>query len=261
MKKLLYIIFSLPFLFLLLRCEKEKEQLETKEQKFEIYYSYEDTSKQLISDNDSITVDLGDTLLVFVEISDIDTSFINLISSGFETEKMRDLEYSCVAKKTGLGTIAAYSSDLSSDLLTNFFVVIPSVSYTLIIVENSFIIDVENESLETTIHNELEDAYEPDTVSIFNLSCTTIEGGDLQFITNQKDTITGTFTSSNIINMNDILMDFNNYSFNFEVEKYESSRYYRYLKQDLTEEFRTKYPTETINEITVTSLALFSEDY
>ena len=262
MKKLFPIIFLLPVLFLLLRCEDDDEPTTNLEAKIEIYYTYGDSINQPIENKDTITVDLGDTLSVFIELTGIESDAVELAGTdNFEIEKTGDLEYACVAKGTGVGDIAAYSSDLSSNLRKNFYVAIPSFSYLFLIVEEPvFVVDVENESLKTEIEAELEDDA-PNINDRYWLSCDAVDGGDLLVVTDEKDTLDGIFTSSNVIEMTDVTMYYNNSSYNFTLEESEEKGYlWWYLKQDLTEEFRTKYPSETINEVTITTLAVKNKE-
>jgi hypothetical protein len=58
--------------------------------------------------------------------------------------------------------------------------------------------------------------------------------------------------------MNDIAMSYNGSVYNFTLEKATDTQFADgyYLKQDLTEKFRAMYPSETINEVSVSALAI-----
>ena len=261
MKKSLNIILLLSLLFFLLRCKDDDNPVSSIEKSIEIYCSYGDTTGQQVSDNESITVDLGDTLFVSLVTTGIESDSVYLIgTNNFKIEKTGPLEYSCTAPETGEGDIAVYSDNLSSELLSNFFVEIPSFYYTLIVTEEpSFVIGAENEDLKAEIQAELEKSYARDTFDQYVLYCTSVEGGYMQINTyNPIDTITGTFTSTNTLNLSDVSMFYNNTTYSFSVEESDLGYNFRYMKQDLTKEFQTEYPSETINEVSITMLILIN---
>jgi hypothetical protein len=261
MKKSLNIILLLSLVFLLLRCKDDDGPISSTEKNVEIYCTYGDTAGQQVSDNESITVDLGDTLFVSLAVTGIESDSVYLIgTNNFEIEKTDSLEYSCIATETGEGDIAVYSDNLSSDLLSNFFVEVLSFYYTLIVIEEpSFVIDVANESLETKIQAELEKSYARNTFDQYFLYCKSVEGGDLQInVYDTNSTITGTFTSSNVLYLSDITMYYNNATYSFSLEESELGNNNRYLNLDLTKEFQTEYPSETINEVSITMLVLIN---
>ncbi len=256
MKKLFPIVFLLPFVLSLSSCKDKKETVLDIEDKIEIYYTYKDFVRQLLADNDTISVDLGDTLLAFVETTDADAVAFSG-TSNFEIEETGILEYKCVATKAGTGNMAAYSSDLSSGLRMNFFASVPTVSYFFLFVEEPFYtVEVEKESLKNEILAELED-YAPTIYSSYRLTCDAVYGGDLLAVTEEKDTLDGIFTSSDIVEMTDVTMYFDNSTFEFSISEVpEKEGYYKYFIQDLTDVFRQQYPSETINEVSITSLGL-----
>ncbi len=265
----IFILFSILFFFL--SCEKDSEQvnINTGEENIKIYYTYKDSNKQLASDDDTLTISLGDTLslsIEIIEITDIENAELDsvriFITDNFETEETGSYEYLCVAKETGLGAIITLvsGSELPSDLIDYLYVNISYCSYSFLVVEEpSFIIDVGNESLATKIKAELKDNYAPGFIDNYRLTCSTFYGGDLQLITARNDTITGTFTSSDVFEMEDITMNYNNSCYNFTLEQKEEDSDFFYLKQDLTEAFRTKYPTETINKVTINTLSVMNK--
>jgi hypothetical protein len=89
------------------------------------------------------------------------------------------------------------------------------------------------------------------------LICNTLTGGDLQLVTTEKDTIAGTFTMSTVFGLTDVILSYDNATYTCTVEgSAPEPGYYFHLKQDLTGEFLVKYPAETINEITITTLCV-----
>jgi hypothetical protein len=258
MKKYLNIILLLSILFSLLRCKDDNDEtIDSVEKTIEIYCTYGDSTRQQVSDNETITLDLGDTLLISLTITGIESDSVSLSgTNNFEIEKSASLEYSFIATETGEGDIVIFSDDLSSNLLFNFFVEIPPFYYTLIIAEEPIlVIDSEDEDLKAEIQEELKQSYVPDINDRYVLNCTSIDGGILQIYAN--DTITSTFSSSNILDLSDIAMSYNNVIYYCTLEESEWGYYYRYMKQDLTEEFQTEYPSETINEVSITTTVYF----
>ena len=262
MKTFLTIILLTPALFLFYGCEDDDEPVNTGEENIKIYYTYQDEAKQLASDGDTIAVNLGDTLYVSVEIVEDDAfSSVSVSIYNLETEETGDYEYSCVAKEAGIAFITAFAKNSElSDLADYLYVNVTSSSYLLLIVgDPSFTIDVEDESLKAKIKEELEDTYAVIFYDFYTLTCNTATGGDLQLVTAQNDTISGSFTSSDIFTLSDLTMSYDNSSYSFTVEQKETDSDYYYLTQDLTEEFRAQYPSETINEVTITTLALMNK--
>jgi hypothetical protein len=133
---------------------------------------------------------------------------------------------------------------------------VPSFSYRIFTVEEpTFSIDAEPGSLKDAIQTELEDTYAPERIT---LTCNAVTGGDLQLVTVEKETITGTFTTSNVLDLTGFTLYYNNSAYAFTLEKSATEPDYYFLEQDLTEEFRAKYPTETINEVTITTLSVIA---
>ncbi len=259
MKKLINVILFVSILFFCVCCKEDKEE-DTNENgvKLEIYYSYKDSDKQLISQNDTITVNLGDTLSLFVEVTG---EYFGLWGDkSLEIQETGNREYSCVTKKTGIATIGSLAygdTEISDELLFNFFVKVPSITYSYIVFgDPTFVIDIGNENLKNVIQTELEDSCILAFFSYYKLECNTINGGSLLYRTASADTIMGTFSSSNIYNMTDITMNFNGSTYNFTSEEDKESKLINgyLLKLDLTEKFRAKYPAETINEVSITAL-------
>jgi hypothetical protein len=260
MQKFLNITLLLIVFCLLMSCNKDNEP-GTENLKLELYYySPLDTSKHLVSDTDTLAVSLGDTLFLSLDVTG-DYRRYNVFAARFEYEETGDLTYQFIARETGLGYINAFvnsRSDNISDASIDFFVDISSFSYIIVLVEESVLnIDVENESLKSGIQTELEDAYDLEFPGHYTLTCNTFTGGDLQLVTAEKDTITGTFTTSTVFDLTDVTLNYNNSVYTCTLEgSVPDPNYYFLLKQDLTDEFRIKYPSETVNEITITTLCV-----
>jgi hypothetical protein len=265
MKKFLNITLSVSVLCLFVSCSKDNEPEKPEAPKLELYYTYQDTTRHLLFDNDVITINLGDTFSLFADITNITgDNLVILGKNSFEYEKTGDSSYQFAAQKAGLFNMGAftYDQETGEDFITYFDVNVPSFFYEVFTAEDPvFNINVETESLKDAIQTELEDTYAPKFLYLtrITLTCNTITGGDLEFVTAEKETVTGTFTTSNVFDLTDITMYYSNFVYAFTLEKKSDIGPAHYLlKQDLTEEFRAKYPTETINEVTITTLSLIN---
>jgi hypothetical protein len=207
-----------------------------------------------------LALSLGDTLFLSFDVTG-DYRRYSVFAPGFDYEESGDLTYQLIANKAGLAYINAFvnsKSDNISGADVAFFANISVFSYIIVPVEDPVLsVDAENESLERAIQTELEDAYDLAFPGYYTLTCNTFTGGDLQFVTAEKDTITGTFTTSTVFDLTDIAMSYNNSVYTCTIEgSAPDPDYYFHLTQDLTDEFRIKYPAETINEITITTSAV-----
>lgn len=245
---------------LVMSCSDDTES-EIESLKLELYYySRQDTSKHLVAASDTLALSLGDTLFLSFDVTG-DYRRYSVLASGFDYEETGDLTYQLIANKAGLAYINAFvnsRSDNISDAEVVFFAHISAFSYIIVPADEPMLsVDVENESLERAIQTELENAYGPAFPGYYTLTCNTFTGGDLQLVTAEKDTITGTFTTSTVFDLTDITMSYNNSVYTCTIEgSAPDPDYYFHLKQDLTDEFRTRYPAETINEITITTSAV-----
>ncbi len=269
MKPYLNIVFFASFLFLFYECNNDDEPENTGEEYIKIYYTHQDSeNKQLASDDDTIVANVGDTLFVSVEITEEeDAGFSSVqvfVTDNLKTEEVGDYTYRCIASEAGIAFISAYAENsylLLPDLTDNIYVNITAPSYLLLIIEEpSFVIDVEDEGLKTKIEAELEESYAPDFYNFYTLTCNTANSGKLQLVTAGNDTISGIFSSSDVFGLRDITMSYNNSTYSFTLESQKENSGYYYLKQDITEEFRTEYPTEIINEVSITSLAIINKE-
>jgi|GEM_PF-2924234 len=264
MKKFLNITLSVSVLCLFFSCSKDNEPEQPEDPKLELYYAYQDTTRHLLSDNDVIAINLGDTFSIFADITNITgDNLVILGKNSFEYEKTGDSSYQFVAQKAGLFNLGVftYDQETGEDFITYFDVdVSSSFFYEILMMEDPvFSIDTESENLKDAIQTELEDSYVPKSLylTLITLTCSTITGGDLQFVSDEDETALGTFTTSNVLDLTDITMYYNNFAYAFTLEKQSDIGPNHYLsKQELTEEFRAKYPTETINEVTIATSSL-----
>ncbi len=265
MNKLLNIIALSAVLGLSWGCSKDDEPEKSGDASLQLYYSYQDETNQLLSEEDTLTVSLGDTfsLAISVNVTHITDETLTLIgASKFDYKETGDHEYQFITENAGICTLGVYITynQESEALLSKFTVNVPYVSYRLLIYEEPQLnINVGNEDLKEAIQTELEENYTLEFAGLYSLTWNTLTGGDLQLVTAEKDTIAGTFSSSSIEELTDITMNYNNSTYILTLEKSDIGPYYYVLNQNLTEEFRTKYPDETINEVTISSPALMYE--
>ena len=269
-KKVINIISLVLIPFFCVCCKDSNNNSNNEEStnlKTEISYSINGGDKKVISQNDTITASLGDTLIVSVNTNGVNMGLYG--NNNLDIQESGNSEYVCVVKASGITTVGDFtytedssedSSDNSSeDLIFNFFIKASSKKYRYVVIKDpTYVVNVENETLKSTIQTELKSVSPLNIFSYYKLVCTSLQGGELVYITTAKDTISGTFASSNVLKMNDIAMSYNGSVYNFTLEKATDTQFADgyYLKQDLTEKFRAMYPSETINEVSVSALAI-----
>jgi hypothetical protein len=225
------------------------------------YSKFQGSKKYVISKYDTITLDMGDTLSLYVSTTG---KLIGIWGDhNFEIQNKGDDEHYGIAIKACVASVGAFVENANSTgLVASFIVKIPSLIYEYIVVENlSSTVDVGNETLKETIQKDLEKSYIPAYSTDYRLKCDTVNGGDLLLFqysskSTSNDTIRGTFTTSNIKKMADIVMSYNNSTYSFTSERAANYTYGYVLKQDLTKEFRAKYPLENIREVVINSLTM-----
>ena len=260
--KLLNIISLVAALTLSWSCSKDDEPEKPEDANLRLYYSYQDKINQLLSEEDTLTVNLGDSFSLKISVNEIDINnkTLTLIgTSKFDYKETGDLEYQFITEHAGtytLGVFMTYNQE-SEALLSKFVVNVPYLCYRLLIYEElKFNINVGNEDIKEAIQAELEENYTLEFAGLYSLTCNTLTGGDLQLVTAKKDTISGIFSSSGIEELTDITMNYNNFTYMLTLEKSDTGPDYYVLHQNLTEEFQKKYPDEPINEVTISSPAL-----
>jgi hypothetical protein len=259
-RNLFIYLFLLPAFFL--SCKNDKESGPIDEGTLQLSYSKSQKSeKHVISEKDTITLDIGDTLLVYVSTT---SKFIGIFGdTNFEMQDKGNKEYYGIAKKTGVASVGAFAErEDATDLEVSFFIKIPSLIYEYIVVENlSSTVDVENEALKEIIQTELGKSYIPARFTDYRLKCDTVNGGDLLLYkyssgSTSSDTIRGKFTTPDIKEMANMTMSYSGSTYYFTSKKDTLGEKFYIFKQDLTKEFRVKYPLETIREVAVNSLSI-----
>lgn len=260
MKKSISVFYLVLIPLFCVCCKDSKNDDETSDKlETEISYSVNGSDTTLISLNDTITAKIGDTLAISIKTNG---SNLGLYGSGnIDIKDSGNNKYLCILKGAGTATIGGltYDKESSDNILINFFVKVPSIKYKYVVIKDpAFIINVGDESLKSKIETELKNTCPLNIFNYYKLECNSLQGGNLVFITSAKDTINGTFSSSDILKMNDMAMSYNGSVYNFTIEKDTDSKlaYGYLLKMDLTEKFRAMYPSETINEVSVSALAL-----
>jgi len=261
MKSVINAVYFIISLFLCFSCKdsNKNEEVISNNLKTEISYSKNSSDKELLSQNDTITANLGDTINFSISTNGVNMGLFG--DNNIDIQESGDGEYMCIIKSAGTATIGnfTYSEDSSNDLLINFFIKVPTKKYNYVVIKDpTYTVNIGNETLKSTIEKELKDAFPLKLFDRYKLECNALQGGNLVYISTSKDTISGTFTSSNVLKMNDVAISYNGTVYNFTLEKDTDSQlaYGYYLKLDLTEKFRTKYPSETINEVSVSALTL-----
>lgn len=256
-------VYLLAVLSFLSGCEKDADEPEVTDDspKLEVYYSLQSSSeKYSINDLDTIKANLGDTLSISVHYTG--GEFLGLSGgNALEITDEGNGEYTGVVVKSGWSVISAYMDPYvygsTVQLVADYLLDIPTVMYIYgITSEPGITVEPDDDTaVVSSIRAELEAGqYLPVNNAYYILISQAIHGGDLIYRTVDRDSIFGTFTSSDASKLSDITMNYNDREYNFTVEETESSIHYCVLKQDLTTLFKNKYPN--VNEVSVRTSAI-----
>lgn len=260
----------IPSVLLAYSCHKSsdtEEEVEEASSKVKVYYSYNDIEQALLTDKDTITVNLTDTFILNVDIADdyqVMEYFIG-DTKPFDFAEQDNYQYRFTTTESGvlpLSVFVYFGSDVDDYYVTTFYINVPTINYTIFALENpTYTIDVENDELKNNIQADLESGYFLKMWPL-KLECNTTTGGNYQLkLQSETNYSNGTFTTSDASDMTDFEFTYNNQVFSYELSQdyEEDSRFYQY-NQDLTEEFKAKYPEESINEVSLTFKGIRSKD-
>ncbi|MEA5128521.1 MAG: hypothetical protein VB074_10070 [Proteiniphilum sp.] len=256
-------VYLLAVLSFLNGCEEAVDEPEVTDDspKLEVYYSLQNSSeKYSISDLDTINANLGDTLSISIHYTG--GEFLGLSGgNALEVTDEGNGEYTGVVVKSGLSVIRAYMDPYvygsTVQLVADYLLDIPTIMYIYgITSEPEITIEPDDDAVAVnSIRAELETSlYLPVNNTDYILTSRTIHGGDLIYRTVDRDSIFGTFTSSDASRLSNITMNYNDREYNFTVEETASGIHYCILKQDLTALFYDKYPN--MNEVSVKTSAI-----
>jgi len=245
----------------LVGCENNKNELEEVDTtpRLEIFYSIDNTSsdKYSVMHNDTIAVNLGDTLSLYITEYYI-SRFIGVFGdSGVEITGNEDKEYMCVAVNSGVSSVGLYADTEGEGYLdVIFFINISSYKYYFNIISDPVVtIDTEDVTIKSLIQAQLKENMMPVINTSYRLECNAIDGGELLYVT-ASEGFWGTFTTSRIDPITDMTLYYNNLEYSFIIEKIDSDELENayWLKQDLTSVFQDKY--SNVNEVTVKTKSL-----
>ncbi len=246
-------IFLLFLLLGGLGCESDKKEEPENPviENTEIYY-FAGNEKQIISQNDTLSLNLGSTLTIYIDSVDNSNMYTQ---SPIKITENNNYSYDCYAQQSALaGVMLLWNND--SEWMMFYINVLPSLVQYYVL-ETNCTIDVANEALKEMIQIDLENNYIP-LYEIIKLTYTTSNSGNIEIeYKSTEETIKGLFSEDD----SGINMIYNGeehyFSINYVgiigIEEYS-------MTQDLTETFQTKYPTETINRI-LTSTTVLKYEY
>lgn len=263
MKNIFYFFIFLFIALLTYSCNEEEsgnDEPEETTNTVEVYYSYNDSNEVLLADQDTIIVNLTDTFYINVDISDISQVTEYYINTDFPIIEKGNYKYQIPADKSGVYAVLVLVCFESNEPLfcyKTFYYNVPTIDYSIYSAESpTYTIDVENDDLKNGISAELDEKYNLRWRPLI-LTCDTITGGTYELTTLTGATGTGTFTTTNIFDVKDITFSYNNLTFNYSLTLTEGSSVVYLFKQDLTEEFQTEYPDQTINEVSLSFRGVF----
>lgn len=253
------ILFSILLLMFLLSCKNDDTDSSMNNH---IYYSFNESEKQLLNADNIVHGSVGDTFTLYLNSINDPILYFNAMTDSAPVDVIdnRNGEYTINFMKTAwFSVIVKYYSEKNSteEKSFRFYINVQAKDFTYQILNNTCIIDIENDSLKNSISTEIKNSYIPMELSSYKLSYeyydTTKEtaNGSLVYSTIgvENKNYEGTFTKEkNFINM-----QYNGLNFYFTILNQDSVYY---LKQDLTDIFKTKYPGTTINKISISSKVL-----
>lgn len=258
-----FFVYFLLSMFVFMSCDKEvdKEEVIVPAASLEVSYSLKLGYRYNIAQDDTIKATLGDTLTLYVVGYNV-SDFSGIWGDGeIEITDHENKEYTCILTKSGLFSMEAYAVEEDGSLLSVAFTVnILSLDYHIVIASEPVItIDGDDETLKDIIQAELENhTLFPSKYTEYTLKCNTINEGDFICATTSSEEVSGTFTSSNVLTLNDVVLSCDNLEYGFTFEKIESDDggYLYWMEQDFTSMFQNKYPD--VNKVTVRTKSLKS---
>ncbi|PTN07242.1 hypothetical protein [Mangrovibacterium marinum] len=260
-----------------LSCTKSSDEPDDPEDdtnNVEVYYSTDGVSKKLLMDKDTIAVNLADTFLLYVDISDtskvLDYSLDYSIDNSetgidpFNFEEKEDYRYIFSTNKSGvfgIGVFVNFRRDDFDYYLAGFNIKVPTIDYTIISLETpTYTITTDNDILNNEIENELATKY---TISFrpLTLASNTLTGGTYQLKNASEEISSGSFTSTDTEGLTDLSFNYNDITFNYNlVEEEDGNGKYFLFTQDLTEVYQAEYPNHTIDKVTLTFRGFRNQD-
>lgn len=227
-----------------------------------VYYSFNESEKQLLNADDTLYGSVGDVFTLYLSSINDPIFYFNSMTDPYPVDVTDNENGEYIISFTEAArfiVIVKYYLEKNSieEKLFRFYVNLQAKDTTYQILNNTCIIDVENDSLKNIISTEVKNSYVPLELSSYKLSYKYYEtttgkaSGSLVYnsIGVKNESYEGSFSKDN----NLINMQYNNLNLYFTILN-QNSTYY--LKQDLTEIFKIKYSLDKINEVSITSEVL-----
>lgn len=207
-------------------------------------------------------ITVGDTFDLFFETS-LDT--ITVTSYNVDMKWVAHNRYRFTPDKLDdIAIIYSAENDKHTIVLTGGFLFkVYKYTYKFTVLENTYTVDVDDADINDRITNELKESHTPALLSSIELEFVTSVHGNFKYVDRiKKDTITGLFLTDENKSVYNIFYDQSEIKLAIEGKVEWSSS--TVLSQDLTEEFREKYPTEDISKVEIRSksnIGIYYEKY
>lgn len=236
--RFLHLCFFLISAWLFIACDNNKE--ETTEFGIEVYYEARG-EKHFVNESDTFNIQLGDTLSFYIEHMG---EIVMLIGNDIvEIKEQPSGKYNCTLSEAGIGELIAYSESIEKNAFVyiSFYMRAYEKIYKFRVLPTltSITIDTDDVSVKNLIQTEVDNEYTPS--GVYTLSCKTMSGGDLSYITAANDTIYGTFLTPTIKALDYISMHYNGREYNYAISRWGDALNVYVFTQDITSVFQDKY--------------------
>jgi hypothetical protein len=251
--KLLLIFFSALLLLAGCNNDSDDEQNGSEVPQVKSYYSYKTVTDSLLVDGDTITVALTDTFQYDIRFENITVSRFVLYNS-FSSESAGDYSWLLSTEHAGVYNLGAYiyDQDRDADFTSSFYVNVPSVRYrALRLTDPVYVIDVADEQVKNEIGAELDNYNRLPLKREIIFEGTSTTGGTYSYTTSDGLAVTGLFSTSDIFNIDEMNISFDDLDIYYTLTGLEGTSTGYLFSQDLTEMFQANYPSETINEVSL----------
>ena len=256
MKRVLNVFIPIFLLLSLFSCNDDENDSNSSESN--VYYSLiNGGEKELLSSNDALKIYLGDTIYVSMWSSNSTNMFYEN-NNTFNIESSGDSVFICANIASGSTDLIAIAIPEYNDdaIISRFHVNIDSYQYDCMNFEGykepSYTVDVDDNELGDKILEYLRDSTLLNKIESMTLNCDNIYGGTLTGTTKKQELITGTFSTDFALNMTELTLTINNFVNSFTLKKDLPAEYLYDVTQDLTDIFKTKYPSFVINKVSMT---------
>ncbi|MCD8080576.1 MAG: hypothetical protein LUF04_09280 [Bacteroides sp.] len=247
-------------------CSCQNDEVNVEKELAKLHYSFSvDEPRTAVSSGDLLTLEVGTTFFIYTG-SDYDVVSTTLESSKhLRLSPISDQVYACTALHTGQADILFFAGKeyVGMEYISLMVDVEPvTSSYSLVKSSSGQIIAVDNEAIQEKIEEELNETYALPAsltkltftylyieVNLYTSAIYTKEGTFVWTNTKNQEILSeGSFSENHSNTIELVCDDHTTYGFTCWATDTEGQFIW---KQDLTEIFREKYPSETIHEVSI----------